>query len=132
MIKKEFFLAVTLPICLGVLTGVMFGSDRYFRTKAVYTNESGQSLTLSVDQQLGQSDKKSTRDTAIGLLVKSDNVSKGTHKLIRGSDALTVFLISSVLDLSQFEGRGVQIWGETIQNKNVGWFMDVVKLKIIK
>ncbi len=130
--RKTLLFAITLPIAVGILTGTVLAGDKYFAQRAVYKDLSGKSIELAVGQEVGLSDKKSTRDGAIGLLVKSDDLIKGTHKLMRGTDALTVYMTSSTMDLDQFVGRGVQIWGETFQRKGIGWFMDAVKLKLLK
>lgn len=129
--KKTLFLAVTLPIALGVITGAYLGGKGYWN-KVTYRQVTGKTVVVAVGQEYGVSDQKSIRDSAIGLLVDSDNKTKGTHRLVRGADALTVYLTSSTIDLNQFLGRGMQIWGETFQRENVGWFMDVTKLKVIK
>jgi len=129
--RKTLFLAISLPIALGIITGVYFGGQDFF-DRAVYRDVSGHSTVLAKGQEVGVNDKNSNRDSAIGLLVKSDDQAKGTYKLMRGTDALTVYLTSSTMDLGQFVGRGVQVWGETFQRKNIGWFMDAVKLKVIK
>lgn len=131
LITRKLFLVVTLPIALGIITGVLVGGESYF-TRVTYKDVSGKLVVLASGQEVGVNDKKSTRDNAIGLLVKSDDSIKGTHKLMRGADALTVYLTSSTMDLGQFAGRGVQVWGETFQRKGIGWFMDVTKLKVIK
>ena len=128
---RKLFLIITLPIALGIFTGAYFGGQDLFK-KVVYKDVSGKSLVLAKGQEVGSNDKKSTRDSAIGLLVNSDDLIKGTYMLVRGSDALTVYLTSSTIDLSQFVGLGIQIWGETFQRENVGWFMDVIRLKVIK
>jgi len=36
------------------------------------------------------------------------------------------------VDLSQLIGRKVQVWGETFATQKAGWFMDVVKVKVLE
>ena len=58
---------------------------------------------------------------------------EGTHKLIRdGGPSQTVYLISSVIDMSEFVGKKVQVWGETIDAQKAGWLMDVGRVKILE
>ncbi|NOY15160.1 MAG: hypothetical protein GXP43_02990 [bacterium] len=72
-------------------------------------------------------------DTAEGLLEANDDPTKpGTHKLIRGDQSQTAYLTSSVVDLDEFVGRKVKIWGETQTAQEVGWFMDVGKVQILE
>lgn len=130
--KKSLFLFVSLPIVLGIFTGTFLAKNNIGWTQKIYYDETGKRYQIKVGEEFGKSDKKSGRDTAIGLLMASDNIKKGTHKLTRGSEALNVYFTSSTLDLNQFIGYGVQIWGETFQRKDVGWYMDVVKIKILK
>jgi len=79
------------------------------------------------------SQSQAFKDTTVGTLEKGGVDSEGTHKLIReGGPSQTVYLTSSVLDLDQFVGKKVQIWGETFQAQKAGWLMDVGRLKILE
>lgn len=42
------------------------------------------------------------------------------------------YLTSTVIDLSAFTGKKVQVWGQTIAGKKAGWLMDVGKVKVIE
>lgn len=71
-------------------------------------------------------------DTAIGVVEKGGINGEGTHKLLReGGSSQTVYMTSSVLDLDQFVGLKIQIWGETNKAQKAGWLMDVVKVKVL-
>jgi len=35
------------------------------------------------------------------------------------------------LDLSEFNGKCVQVWGETFAAQEAGWLMDVGRLKLL-
>lgn len=71
-------------------------------------------------------------DNTIGVVEKGGINGEGTHKLLReGGPSQTVYMISSVLDLDQFVGEKVQIWGETNKGQKVGWLMDVIKVKVL-
>ena len=131
-VKKILLITISLPIALGIFSGIVLGGDNFNISPVRYSDEAGNNITVEVGQEIGSNDSRSGRDNAIGLLVKIDNSLRGTHKLIRGADALAVYLTSSVIDLRSFEERGVEVWGETIGQKEAGWFMDVVKLKVIK
>lgn len=126
---KKIILLVVISVGLGVITGNVLANRSYFSVKDA---ENKGSVKFAYGQEFGINDPKLARDSAIGLLEKSDDEEKGTHKLNRGSDALTVYLTSSSLDLDKFVGFGVEIWGETNKRENTGWFIDVVKLKVLK
>lgn len=80
-----------------------------------------------------QKDEKTFRDKAEGTMERNDTsgqYSQGTHKLIRsGGPSQTVYLVSSVVDLDQFVGKKVVVWGETNHSTQVGWLMDVGKVE---
>ena len=83
--------------------------------------------------EVGSTDTKTFRDTATGVLKKDGLNGEGTHQLIRdGGPSQTVYLISSVVDLDQFEGKKVEVWGETIKAQKVPWLMDVGRVKILE
>ena len=69
--------------------------------------------------------------TATGVLAEGGIGNEGTHHLTRdGGPSQTVYLTSSVVDLSSFVGKKVEIWGETQSSKKAGWLMDVSKVKV--
>jgi hypothetical protein len=81
---------------------------------------------------VGSSDTKTFRDSAEGTLEAGGVDGEGTHRLIRpGGASQTVYLTSSVLDLNQFVGKKVHVWGETFNAKKAGWLMDVGKVELI-
>ena len=82
---------------------------------------------------VGSTDEKTFKDTATGILRSGGLNGDGTHKLIReGGPSQTVYLTSSVVDLDQFVGKKVQVWGETNKGQKAAWLMDVGRIKIIE
>jgi len=72
-------------------------------------------------------------DTAEGTLVEGGINGEGTHHLERvGGVSQNVYLASTVIDLQGFVGKKVKVWGESQAVKKAGWFMDVIKLKVIE
>ena len=47
-----------------------------------------------------------------------------------GGTAKYVYLTSSMIDLSLFVGKKVEIWGETLASKKAGWLMDVARIQV--
>ncbi len=74
------------------------------------------------------------KDQATGILAKNkDKDTEGTHKLLReGGPSQTVYLTSSALDLDNFVGHKIQVWGETFSSRKVAWLMDVSKVKVLE
>lgn len=88
---------------------------------------------VKTDTEVGSTDTATFRDTATGTLEAGGSNGEGTHKLVRGGGpSQTVYLISSIVDLNEFIGKKVEIWGETIRAQRVGWLMDVGRVKIVE
>lgn len=83
-----------------------------------------------------QSDKQTFRDFAEGVLkakpsTTNGNYSEGTH-LLQRDGGYPVALTSSVVDLSQYEGKKVKVFGETQKALKEGWLMDVGKVEVLQ
>ena len=84
----------------------------------------------STNGAVGLDDTKTFSDTAEGMLEEGGIDGEGTHHLTRdGGPSQNVYLTSSVLDLEQFVGKKVQVWGQTFSAQKAGWLMDVGKIK---
>lgn len=119
---------VVAALILGTLTGYILSTKN---------NVSQVSSLLTGRAKSAQQDTKTFRDFAEGVVkakpVPSDpgEYVEGTHTLIR-KDAVPVALTSSVVDLSQYEGKKVKVFGETYKPLKEGWLMDVGKVEEIK
>lgn len=70
-------------------------------------------------------------DSAEGELQENTSKTEGSYKLVRpGGDSQTVYLTSSVLDLSTYVGKKVKVMGQTFAAKKAGWLMDVGKIEV--
>ena len=77
-------------------------------------------------------DEKTFKDKAEGTLEEGGIDGEGTHKLIRpGGANQTVYLTSSVIDLDEFVGKKVEVWGETNKGQKAGWLMDVGRVRVL-
>lgn len=81
----------------------------------------------------GVKDASTFRDTATGKLAENDGkiTSEGTHILVRDGPSQNVYMTSSVVDLSKYIGKTVQVWGETFKGQKAGWLMDVGRIKVV-
>ncbi len=118
-------------IGLGVFSGLVLTSRQKSQNQATsIANEE------NLDPKIQESFAQTFKDQAEGTIEKNDDIDKyaqGTHKLIRpGGESQTAFLTSSVLDLDEFAGKHVKVYGETFGSKQVGWLMDVGKVEEIK
>lgn len=83
-------------------------------------------------KEAGINDEKTFKDKAEGTLEDGGVDGEGTHKLIRaGGPSQTAALTSSVIDLDEFVGKKVEIWGETNKSQKAAWFMDVGRIKVL-
>ena len=81
--------------------------------------------------EAGILDPKTKYDNAKGIIRDEGIGNEGTHHLEReGGVSQNVYLTSSVIDLSSFTGKKVEIWGQTLASKKAGWLMDVAKVQI--
>ncbi len=121
---------VLVIIALGVFSGLVWAS----RAK----NAAEKAKPAIEEEQLSGQQKESFnqtfRDEAEGTVEKNDKLDKyaqGTHRLVRpGGESQTAYLTSSVLDLDQYVGKKVKVFGETFGSSQVGWLMDVGKVEV--
>jgi len=80
----------------------------------------------------GSADEKTFKDSAEGTLREGGIDGEGAYHLERpGGESQNVYLTSSVLDLSQFLGKKIKVWGETHEAEKAGWLMDVGRLQVL-
>ena len=141
--KKTDLKGIIIPalVILVILTAGTFTG--YFISKKGNQVSSGPTETkeliggvqqISGSNEVGIKDEKAFKDTTQGKIAVNDNkdVPEGSHKLLRpGGPSQTAYLTSSVLDLNQFLGKCVQVWGETFAAQKAGWLMDVGRIKIL-
>jgi hypothetical protein len=138
--KKFDFKGIFAPaliIIAIVLAGAATGYQLANKGMPVSTEETelaGGAKMIQGPKEVGIKDEAVFKDTAKGRIEINDSeeITEGSHRLIRpGGLSQTAYLTSSVLDLDQFRGKCVQIWGETFQAQKAAWLMDVGRLKIL-
>lgn len=88
---------------------------------------------VQTDKEAGVADESQYGEPAEGTLLAGGLDGEGTHHLERpGGPTQTVYLTSTVIDLASYENKKVQVWGQTFEGKKAGWFMDVVKIKVME
>lgn len=121
---KLFGIVLALALVLGIVTGYLLASS---------SKKIGSQISLTQPPKVPQQDVKTFRDFAEGKISKKPEpknglYSEGTHLLIRDG-AVPVALTSSVVDLSQYEGKKVKVYGETQKAIKEGWLMDVGRIE---
>ncbi len=133
--SRLFIVLTIIAVLSGVGTG--FGSFKLFANKSTSTSDLAlQELPsadkLSVGDTFGSKDE-SFKDSAEGYLEIGGLDGEGSHKLLRpGGASQTVYLTSSVTDLSELAGTEVKVWGETFKGQKAGWLMDVGRVEVLK
>lgn len=118
--RKIIGIVYIILILLGVGTGYLLSRST-----------GGSTAVIKTEKIVGSTDTKTFKDSAVGTIEKGGLDGEGTHKLIReGGPSQTAYLISSVVDLDEFEGKKVKVWGQTIAAKKVSWLMDVGKVEL--
>lgn len=134
-LKSKAFLAVfALVIVAGTITGYLLSKAGGGKEGTIINSNSGvvSQESIKTGSEFG-SKNQTFKDTTLGTLEKGGVDGEGTHKLLReGGPSQTAYLTSSTLDLDQFVGKKVQVWGETFKAQKAGWLMDVGRLKILE
>lgn len=128
MLPRKFILAISVIILAGSVSGFILSKGiRQPNIASTVTDNKNATKTAT-----GTGDNKTYSDSAEGTLEAGGINGEGTHKLIRpGGENQTVYLTSSVLDLNQFVGKKVKVWGQTFAAKKAGWLMDVGKVEVL-
>jgi hypothetical protein len=133
--SKLFILITVFAVLAGVGTG--FGSFKLFAKpssggpRSTDIQELPTAGKVKVGDVFGSTDA-SFKDSAEGYLEDGGLDGEGSHKLLRpGGESQTVYLTSSVTDLSELAGVEVKVWGETFKGQKAGWLMDVGRVEVL-
>jgi len=116
-------------ILLGVGSGWIFAGKGSSNSKASTNVRVADETSVSQDGV----DESLFPDTAEGELKEGGLNGEGTHYLDRGlGEEKNVALLSTVLNLDNYIGKKIEIWGNSVTSPQVGWLMDVGKVKILE
>ena len=119
-----------IVVLLGVGLGYLLSNPSKKNTSKVAVSGSG---VVSTKNEAGIVDESKFSTTTEGILEEGGISGEGTYHLVRGiGPSQYAYLTSSVLDMSTFVGKKVQVWGETISGKKAGWLIDVGKIKVVE
>lgn len=123
---NTLLIMVVLAVVLGTASGYFLSTKQ---SGLVSSSSSGSGA--EAPKTAGQDDRL-CRDFAEGTVKakpqKEGDYSEGSHILERDS-GYPVALTSSVVDLSEYEGKKVKIVGETQKALKEGWLMDVCRVE---
>lgn len=125
-----FIILLFLGVGTGFLVSQVVGSGG--TVKMIGKDGKIVSTTAQKGQIYGSKDEKTFKDSAEGTLKAGGIEGEGAFHLERpGGESQNVYLTSSVIDLSQFVGRKVKVWGETNAAQSAGWLMDAGRLQML-
>ncbi|MCL4382710.1 MAG: hypothetical protein M1575_00610 [Patescibacteria group bacterium] len=126
--KFSPLIIVVFIILAGVLSG-FFLSQKGANLPLL----TGKAKVVKTAKMIGSTDTKTFKDQAEGILEKGGVDGEGTHKLIRNPDDLsqTAYLTSSVINLDDYLGKKVRVWGETFAGQKASWLMDVGRVELL-
>lgn len=134
LISPILMIAFLIAILLGIFSGYFLAQMKrpLPKTAAVRTTSDGK-MELKTGQIIGATDTKAFTDNAQGQMAEGGIANEGQYHLIRpGGDSQNVYLTSSTVDLSQFIGHKVKVWGATQKAQTAGWLMDVGRVEVIQ
>ena len=122
----SFFTFVAVAVVIGAVIG--FGLTRLNKKTA-----SNGVTTKDTAQSAGVVDKKTFKDSVEGILREGGIDGEGNFHIERpGGVSQNAYLTSSTVDLSNYVGKKVKVWGQTFSGQTAGWLMDVGLVEILK
>lgn len=129
--SMKFVVILLVVAILGIGTGYLLSGSRSGGSKGGLTALSGSNAVKG--KTYGDGDIKIFKDTAEGKMTEGGIEGEGSFHLVRGGgEDQYVYLTSSLVDLSEFEGKKVKVWGQTFEGQKAGWLMDVGRLQVLE
>lgn len=135
---KKPFLTIKLIVTLIVVAVLGIGTG-YFLSQRSPTISGlkvpGKNILSSAPKGtiVGSDDTKTFKDIVEGKLEEGGIEGEGQFHLVRpGGESQNVYLTSSIVDLSEYLGKEVKVWGQTQKAEYAGWLMDVGRLEVLK
>jgi len=125
--RRPLFLGAALIILAGIVSG-------YFISQKGISFPGSKILKRDTPKKIvGSEDTSIFKDQAVGVIEEGGLDEEGTHKLLReGGPSQTAYLTSSTVDLDEFIGNKVRIWGETFAGQKASWLMDVGRVEVLE
>lgn len=128
--SSKTIISLVVVMLLGIGVGYYFAKNG---TPTYLSNTPGSVTSNGNTMVVGSNDTKTFKDMAEGLLKEGGIEGEGQYHLVRpGGDSQNVYLTSSFVDLSQFVGKKIKVWGETQTAQKAGWLMDVGRVEVPK
>lgn len=125
---KTMMIAAVLIILAGLGTGFLLAKNKSL------TLPGGKPQILNTPKVVGSTDTKAFPDKAEGVLQKGGFEGEGTHKLIMNpkDPSQTAYLTSTLVNLDDFIGKKIRVWGQTFAAQKAAWLMDVGRIELLE
>lgn len=123
-------IVIFLAVILGGIISGYFLSQRTVISSSSKSSDTTQN-GIQKGTMYGSNDTATFKDVAEGVVQSGGIEGEGQFHLVRpGGDSQNVYMTSSLVDLSQFIGHKVKVWGQTQAAKKAGWLMDVGRVEV--
>lgn len=133
-VPKNLIFTIVIMLVLGVGTGYIASNfaGSSAPTPLSVDNESASAGEIRKGATFGVDDTEAFPDTAEGVVREGGVDGEGEYHLERpGGESQNVYMTSSAVDLSQFVGKKIKVWGQTNAAQTAGWLMDVGKVEVL-
>jgi len=121
---KAIVIIFALAVFIGVGSG--FGLAQVSGSSPSTSSEDEATGSVKTEKSAGVKDEDRFPDQAEGKLVEGGIEGEGSFHLERpGGESQNVYMTSSIVDLSNYVGKKVTVWGETFEGQKAGWLMDI-------
>lgn len=125
----KVLIVLIIVFALGSGTGYLLSGSSKATKNVPLNSKDGSSGSGKV---YGSDDTETFKDTAEGKLEEGGIEGEGQFHLVRpGGDSQNVYMTSSTVDLSQFVGKKIKVWGQTQTAQSAGWLMDVGRVEVL-
>lgn len=128
----QTILIFVLAVLIGSVGGYALTSFSSLMKKTP-SSAGGAAEEAKAVKSVGVVDKKTFSDSAEGVLREGGTDGEGSYYLERaGGEDQRAYLTSSAVDLAQFIGKRVRVWGQTFAGQKAGWLMDVGLVELLE
>ena len=125
----KFLIVIVVIVVIGIGAGFFLTK---LHSKSLNPETVSSKGMVKSATEVGTKDTKTFSDNATGTIEVGGLNGEGTHHLIRdGGPSKTAYLISSIVDLDQFVGKKVEVFGQTLKAQKAAWLMDVGRVKLL-
>lgn len=131
LFSQKVIITLIIVLILGLGSGYVLSLSKG-KPSVTNVSSSGKVSSTGKGTVVGSDDTKTFKDSAEGTLKEGGIEGEGQYHLVRpGGDDQNVYLTSSIVDLSQFVGKKIKVWGQTQAAQQAGWLMDVGRVEVL-